>query len=607
MTVPYVSRTWRALLVVLMATLPAVTAGCGAGVGGAPTSAPSAVGNGAATGSNPATAGTAPAAGAPAADGLQFADITAASGVRFRHQPTYSAGKHMPEIQGSGVVIADFDRNGAPDILAINSGALDAATRPGDAANALFLNDGHARFTDATAAWKVPSEGYGLGATAGDIDNDGWTDVVLTGFGDATRVLRNTGTSFENVTAQSGLPGDDAFTTSAGLFDADRDGDLDLFLARYVVYDVATAKPCRAGDIPIYCTPHLFDGLPDQFWLNDGKGHFTDATTASGIIDARGKGLAVSVADFDSDGDVDVYVANDLTPNQLWQNDGAGHFIDIAARSGAALSKDGRAQAGMGADVADLNGDGLYDIAVSNFTHETTSIFQQGAGMLFDEQADDTGVGPSSRLRLKWGTVFFDADDDGFEDLMVAAGNIYDNAPLVDPKLTFAEQNLLYRNTADGRFVDVSDTSGQALQDVQVSRGLAVGDLDSDGGIDYVVNNNGGTMQIGGNTTAKRGRWVGLWLEGKTANRSAIGTLLTAEVGGRTLHRQVKGADSYLSLSDRRILLGLGSEDSVAKTTLTWPDGQTQSLGPLAAGAWYRIVQGADPQPFVPGAEVIAP
>ncbi|MEO8083356.1 MAG: CRTAC1 family protein [Ardenticatenales bacterium] len=538
---------------------------------------------------------------------LRFEDITAASGVSFHHQPHYSPAKHMPEIQGGGVVLADFDRNGAPDILATNSGAIGAAVRPADAPNGLFLNDGHAKFTDATAAWGLPSEGYGLGATAGDIDNDGWTDVVLTGFGDATRVLRNTGTGFVDVTAASGIPGDDGFTTSAGLFDADGDGDLDLFLARYVVYDPTTAKPCVAVNIPIYCTPHLFDGMPDQLWRNDGHAHFTEVSEESGVHDERGKGLALSISDIDQDGDEDVYVANDLTANQLWQNDGTGRFTDIATKIGVALSRDGRAEAGMGADVSDTDGDGTLDIAVSNFTHESTAIYRQGQDMLFDEEADAVGVGPSSRMRLKWGTVFFDGDNDGDEDLMVAAGNIYDNAPEVDPELTFAEQNILYENSGGGRFVDVTDRAGPALADVQVSRGLAVADLDGDGGLDFVVGNNGGTLQIGANRTPDRGHWVGLWLEGSTANRSAIGARIAAEVGGKVVRRQVKGADSYLSLSDRRILIGLADAIQIDGLTIDWPGGDEAHLGPLAADAWYHIRQGSSPEAFVPGAGAIAP
>ncbi|MBK6768091.1 MAG: VCBS repeat-containing protein [Ardenticatenales bacterium] len=386
------------------------------------------------TSTAPGVAGIPGATGSPAAEGgLRFEDILAASGIQFHHAPHYSPSKHMPGSQGGGVVVANFDRNGAPGILATNSGSIGAAERPADAANGLFLNDGRAHFTDGSAAWQLPSEGYGLGATAGDINNDGWTDVVLTGFGDATRVLLNTGTAFQDVTAESGIPGDNGYTTSAGMLDADGDGDLDLFLVRYVIYDAATAKPCKTGNVPIYCTPHLFEGMSDQLWRNDGTGHFTEVSAEVGIKDERGKGLAIAVADIDADGDADVYVANDLTPNQLWLNDGKGLFEDIAPTVGVALSRDGRAQAGMGADVSDTDGDGTLDIAVSNFTHESTSIYRQGTDMLFDEQADAIGVGPSSRLRLKWGTVFFDGDNDGDEDLMVVAGNIYDNAPEVDP------------------------------------------------------------------------------------------------------------------------------------------------------------------------------
>jgi hypothetical protein len=203
--------------------------------------------------------------------------------------------------------------------------------------------------------------------------------------------------------------------------------------------------------------------------------------------------------------------------------------------------------------------------------------------------------------------VFFDGDNDGDEDLMVVAGNIYDNAPEVDPSLTFAEQNLLYQNAGNGSFVDVSDTAGPALADVQVSRGLAVADFDGDGGLDFVVGNNGGTLQIGRNATPGRGNWVGLWLEGTTANRSAVGARVAAVVGGTVLRRQVKGADSFESLSDRRLVLGLHKASHLSGLTINWPDGKEEVFGPLAAGVWYRVVQGRQPALFMPGASVIAP
>lgn len=573
----------------------ALAAGCGGGSTAPATPLPA----------TPMASAAAADGGAPAT-GLRFEDATAAAGVVFRHLASYTPAKHMPEIMGGGVVVADFNRDGAPDIVATNSGAIEADARPPDAANALFLNDGRGRFTDASRAWGLPSTGYGMGGTAGDLDGDGWTDLVLTGYGAATVLLRNTGAAFEPLPDNGGIPLDDGWTTSAGLFDADRDGDLDLFLARYVHYDPASAAPCAANDVQVYCTPHLFDSQPDQLWRNDGTGRFTDVTAEAGIVDGRGKSISLSIADIEGDGDGDVYVANDITPNQLWRNDGAGRFDDIAARAGVALGRDGRAEAGMGSDLSDIDGDGRLDIVVANFSGEPSSLYRQSDDLIFDEVSDRSGVGPASRLRLKWGTAFFDPDNDGDEDFMVVAGHIYDNAPEVDRSLTFGQTNLLFEHLGDDTFREVAAGAGPALGDAQVSRGLAMADLDSDGGVDFVVGNNGGTLQVGRNVTPNRGAWVGLWVEGRGGNRTAIGARITATVGGRTLLREVKGADSYASLSDRRIVLGLGQATS-AEVTVRWPDGETAALGSLAAGTWYRVAQGAAPAPFMPGAAVIAP
>jgi enediyne biosynthesis protein E4 len=544
---------------------------------------------------------------APLPTALRFEDGTAASGVSFTHVPTRTARKLMPEVLGSGVVIADFNRDGAPDLLLVNAGALGQA-RPPAARNRLYLNDGKGHFTDRTEAWALPSSGYGMGAAAGDYDGDGWTDVFLTTFEGADVLLRNEGGArFVDVTARAGLRADGRWSTSAGFFDLEGDGDLDLWVTRYVAYDPARAVDCYYAKVQVYCTPVLYDPLPDRLLRNNGDGTFTDVSGPSGVGARPGKGLALLLADVEPDGDTDVYVANDTTPNHLWINDGRGRLREQALLSGVALSEMGTEMAGMGADLSDLDGDGRPDLAVANFQDETTSVYLQERPLVFREASDALGVGRTARARLKFGLDFFDADNDGDEDLLVANGHIADNVALYRPSVRFEQPDSLYENVGRGRFRDVSEQAGPALQDRQVGRGLATGDLDGDGRLDYVITHNGGTAQVGHNATGGAGHFVSLWLEGVRANRSAIGARVVARAGGLTLSRQIVGSSSYLSMSDPRVHLGLGAATRIDELTIHWPGSRPQVVTALAADAFYRVVEGKPPERYVPGQAVLKP
>lgn len=530
---------------------------------------------------------------------ISFRDATEASGVRFQHLPTRTADKWMPETMGSGVVAADFDRDGAPDIVLINSGAVWNQQRPVDAGNRLFLNDGHGKFTDKTAEWKLPSVGYGMGAAAGDFDNDGRLDLFLTSFHGDNRLLRNTGSAFEDVTASSGIKSDGKWATSAGFADFDNDGDLDLFIVRYVDYDRNAPKTFR-NRILVYATPVAFDATPDQLWRNDGNSKFTNVTEQSGLIDKNGKGLALALGDIDADGDVDAYVANDTTPNSLWINDGKGNFKDIAPLAGVAFSEVGNEEGSMGADFSDVDNNGFADIVVTNFQDESASIYSQSGRLLFSEISDAIGIGQSSRARLKFGVDFFDADNDGDEDLLIANGHIEDNIDQNSSTVTFAQQNSLFENIGAGKFVDISNAAGNALLDKQVSRGLATADFDGDGDLDFVISNNGGTAEIGFNETAEKGNFTVLWLEGER-NKSAIGTRLVAKVGDRTIERQIMGSQSYLSMSDLRVHFGLGKAEQIDELTIYWPGGNKQGIASIDGGKFYFIRENELPAEFIPG------
>ncbi len=535
---------------------------------------------------------------------IRFTDYTQKSGINFKHVPTYTAEKLMPEVLGSGVAISDFNRDGAPDILLVNSGAIGTAARAEDAKTRLYINDGKGKFTDKTAEWNLTSVGYGMGVAVGDYDNDGSTDLFLTSFEGNNRLLKNANGKFEDVTEKSGIKSDNSWTTSAGFGDFDGDGDLDLFIVRYVIYTKETAQKAYHNKLMVYSPPYLYQGISDQLWRNDGNGKFTDISKES-IASASLKGLALAIGDIDRDGDTDVYVANDTNPNQLWINDGRGKFKDVARLAGCAYSEGGREEGSMGADFTDFDNNDLLDIGVPNFQDETTSIYSQLSPMLFREVSDSVGIGQTARVRLKFGLDFFDADNDTDEDLIVVNGHIEDNIEQNSDSVTFPQQNTLYENLGNGKFADISDVSGEALKDKQVSRGVATADLDSDGDLDFVVSNNGGTAQIVFNESEKKGNFAGFWLEGEKTNRNAIGVRVVAKIGDKKVERQIMGAQSYLSVSDFRVHLGLGEAQKIDELTIYWPVGEPQTIKDLPGGKFYYIKQNKEPLPFIAGEKQI--
>jgi hypothetical protein len=543
----------------------------------------------------------------PRETSLRFEDGTSAAGVKFQHVPDRSSERYMPEIIGSGLALADFNRDGAVDLFCVNSGSLVALERPANARHRLFINDGKGRFTDETDNWNIPDIGYGMGVAAADYDNDGNVDLLITSYSYGELLLRNTGDRFENVTESARIQPQGGWSTSAGFFDMDADGDLDLYVARYVDYTRANALRCYANRIHIYCTPVLYAALPDRLLENNGDGTFTDVSTVRGLPAEACKGLAVGIGDIDQDGDVDVYVGNDTSRNFLLINDGKGHFTDIGQPSGVAYSETGVEEASMGADFSDFDDDDLIDIVCTNFQSETTCLYRQGDGLFFREVSDTAGVGRTARSRLSFGVDFFDADNDGDEDLIMANGHIEDNIESYREGVYFKQLNTLYENVGGGRLIDVTERAGPALADRQVSRGAVTGDIDADGDLDYAVANNGGTAQIGINTTANRGNFVSLWLEGVTCNRSAIGARVETTVNGRVIKRQVVGACSFLSSSDPRVHLGLADHNVATDITIRWPDGQTQVLNNLPANAYYHVVQGKAPRAYTPGERRIQP
>ncbi|MGH9750539.1 MAG: CRTAC1 family protein [Candidatus Polarisedimenticolia bacterium] len=523
----------------------------------------------------PGDGGAAPEPPAAASGGLPvFEDATRASGLQFRHVNGATGRKYMPETLGAGTCVFDFDGDGLQDVYFVQSGPLPGFDGGGPIRSALFRNLGAGRFADVTGRAGVggPVGCYGFGCTAGDIDGDGDRDLFVTCYGPDV-LYRNEGDGrFTDVTARAGV-GNPLWGTSAGFADYDGDGDLDLYVANYVAFDPATDLYCgenRPGWRTV-CHPRNFDSQPDALYRNRGDGTFEDVTRRAGIDDATGKGLGVVWGDLDADGDEDLYVANDDTPNFLWRNRGDGTFEEVGELAGVALSEDGLPQAGMGTDLADYDDDGRPDLFVTNLAEETNALYRNEGGLMFSNATFISGLGAPSILDLGFGTVFFDADHDGDQDLFVANGHIIDNIALYSDTVTFEQPVRLYRNLGGGRFDLPAPPSGSPLRQPRVGRGAVAFDADDDGDLDLLITENDRPAALLRNTGTPGRHWLQVLLAGAPPNRDAIGAVVSLEAGGVRRTRFSRTAMSYLSQGDRRLHFGLNDATRVERIVVRWP------------------------------------
>lgn len=520
------------------------------------------------------------AAEGPAAQGerarLHLVDVATETGVDFVHRNGATEDKMLPETYGSGVAFLDLEGDGDLDLYFINGGALVAER--GSVTNGLYRNDGPSavpRFTEASARAGAPGTGYGMGALAGDYDGDGDTDLFAAQLGPDCLYANAGDGTFADVTAATGLGGN-SWGSSATYLDADLDGDLDLFVVDYVQFSVDSNPWCGRRDLNLrlYCDPSEYAPTADRLYLNGGAGpatHFADVSAERGIT-GRGNGLGVLAADFDGDGDTDLYVANDMTPNFLYDNDGAGHFTEGALMSGAALSGDGAAQAGMGVDVGDYDDDGDPDLVVTNYQLEHNALYRND-GAWWEDVSFAVGLGQRSINYLGFGAGFFDVDNDGALDVFVTNGHVHDNIEAFDPIVTHAQRPLLYRNV-QRYFVDVSDSAGPAFAASYVGRGSAFGDYDGDGDVDIVINNCDGAASLLRNDSDV-GNWLRIVAPTGDGRRTPVGARIRVTAGGRTMTRWMTAGSGYQSTSDPAVHLGLGRETVAARLEVRWPGGAT--------------------------------
>ncbi|MGI8785810.1 MAG: CRTAC1 family protein [Acidobacteriota bacterium] len=502
---------------------------------------------------------------------------------------------HLLESGGSGVALFDYDNDGWLDLYVVNAVELTDKKERIAHRNALYRNLGNWKFRDVSRAAGVDAAAWGNGVCAGDYDNDGDLDLYVTNFG-VNFLFRNNGDgTFSEVAARAGV-NHRGWDTGCSFFDADGDGDLDLYVAGYVQTDwdqVVKAERTRVwrGGPKVMAGPDGLPGAGDVYYRNEGNGAFTEVTESSGLADRQAfYGFVVLATDYDGDGRIDLYVANDSNPNFLYHNLGAGRFEDIGLASGAALSIDGRAQAGMGADSADFDGDGLLDLVVTNFAHDTDTLYRNLGGGRFEDVSQASGLAARTFKRLGWGVAFFDVDRDGDSDLLFANGHIY---PQVDehPELeeTFHQKNQLLLNDG-GTFRDVSEQAGSGLQVPKSSRGLAIGDLDNDGDLDVVISNMDDAPTVLENRSRSSNHWVAFQVKKDGRNRFCIGARVTIESMGRRQIREIRSGGSYLSQNDLRVYFGLGSYSGAVDVDVQLPGNLRWRWKELPADRLNRLV-----------------
>ena len=544
---------------------------------------------GAQVAANASAAPTATATEAPKVVPGNFVDITQQSHIDFLAQASHTDKKYLIETMGSGVALFDYDNDGRLDIFFVNGAPLSDPTPKGSIPqktgpkywNRLYHQKPDGTFEDVTEKAGLQGIGYDMGVAVGDYDNDGYDDLYVTGLGGNHLYHNNGNGTFTDVTQSSGTGGS-GWSTSATWVDLDNDGLLDLVVLRYVKWDFDDIW-CgeRTPGHRAYCHPDVFDPITPLVYHNDGHGHFTEVAAKIGL-NRPGKGLGVSIGDFDGDGKVDVAVANDSMVEYLYRNKGDGTFEETGMPAEIAVDGDGRTYAGMGIDLQDFDNDGLPDLIITNLANQKYALYRNNGDGSFSYDSYVTGIGSMTLLHSGWGIKFLDYDNDGRKDLIIAQGHDLDTVELNYPQLHYKEPPLLAFNTGK-EFVDVSSESGNVFKERWVGRGLAVGDIDNDGRIDAVFTTNGGPAYVLRNETKTDNHWLTLSLVGHKSNRDGIGAVIKLTTAAGSQWVTVTTGGSYLSASDKRAHFGLGTAPVAQSIEIRWPSGIVQKLSNIHA------------------------
>jgi hypothetical protein len=530
-----------------------------------------------------------------------FVEIPAsASGITWVHTNAMSDNRFLPETMGPGCAFLDYDNDGWMDIYIINSGACDFWKPTKPIRNVLYKNNRDGTFTDVTEKAGVSGGTFGMGVAVGDYDNDGYPDIFVTSYGKCILYKNNHDGTFSDVTDKAGLatPG---WTTSAVWFDYDNDGKLDLFICSFVDYGGAHKYECGDNKLgrKYYCIPRIFKGTASYLYHNNGDGTFTNVTAGTDIAKSLGKSLGVVATDINNDGLMDLFVANDTVQNFLFVNRGPDkhgkwQFEEIAMQAEVGFSDNGQPRSGMGVDAADINNDGWQDLFVANVDQEMFSVYQNSKNESFRDMAHVHSVAQATRLLSGWGLKYFDYDNDGAIDLILANGHPDDMIDNYSEQVRYREPLLLFHQEANGKLVNVSATAGPVFKKFYAARGLSVGDYNNDGAIDVLVADNGGAPVLLKNNAAKGRNWLGVKLEGVTCNRDAIGTRIVWKAGGKTMRRLKANGGSYLSSHDPREVLGIGEATRIDELEITWagPSKKVEKFTNLEVNRYIHVVEG---------------
>jgi len=529
---------------------------------------------------------------------IRFEDIAEKAGIHFVTENSPTPEKHQPETMPAGIALFDYDGDGLLDIYLVNGAEMPSLKKTGPKYyNRLYHNNGDGTFTDVTEHAGVAGAGYGMGVAVGDYDNDGWPDLFLANV-NGNQLFHNNGDgTFTDVTAKAGLSGAThngrkMWSISAGWFDYNRDGLLDLFVVNYCEWDPRYEPVCMGLNGRGYCHPSSFAPLPNTLYRNNGDGTFTDVSAETGISSVLGKGMGVAFADYDGDGWPDVFVANDNRPNLLFHNLGGRRFEEVGLQAGVAYNEEGNVLAGMGVDFRDLNNDGLPDIWHTAIENETFPLYINQGNGLFLSAGQESGLANQTRLMSGWSNGVVDLDNDGWKDLVVARGNVMDNIGEISKHFSYAEPNSVFRNLGNGKFADVSATAGKDFTRPAPNRGLAYGDLDNDGRMDLVVTSLGGPVRVLRNVTETRNHWILLKLVGTKSNRMGIGAQIRITTDdGRKLYNEATTSTGYAASSDPRVHFGLGGSLVIREIEIRWPSGTRQLLHDVAADRVMEVTE----------------
>lgn len=521
---------------------------------------------------------------------ISFIEATEAAGLRFQHIDGRSGQRYFLETVGSGAAFFDYDGDGLLDIYLVNSADLPGFSSPTPPTNRLYHNNGDGTFSDVTERAGVGDTGYGAGCAAADYDNDGDLDLYVTNFG-ANLLYRNNGDStFTDITQHAGV-GDSRWSLGCAFADYDNDGFVDLYVANYIDFDFETHTDCTQKGVATYCPPESFEGSPDTLYRNNGDGTFTDVTTTTSVYNKDGKGMGVVFGDYDNDGDVDCYVGNDAGENFLYQNKGDGTFTNVGWMAGVEADENGNVQGTMGVDFGDYDNDGLLDLVAVNYQQQPNALYRNDNGSFFTDVSFVAGMAESLPY-VGWGADFFDVDNDGDKDLLIANGHLQDTVEQYDDTTTYPQRNYLLINNGQGRFVDVAMKAGSGFQSLKVSRGLATGDYDNDGDLDVLISNANDAPQLLRNDSGNQGNWILIRTIGTRSNRAGIGARVKIQTGDSVQIDEVRSGSGYLSQNDLRLHFGVGTHKGIDSIEVKWPSGVVDIIREVEPNQILTIMEG---------------